>query len=105
MVRKWFTSFLRKPKTAADEKNAGLWVYDLADRPLGFNRDPRQVSSWTETFDLTTAVVRWSPDSSQLLVDSPLEARLYNIGKLNDFQIITPTIDDVLSQWQDEEKN
>lgn len=91
-----------KTKTPLEEKNAGVWIYDLADRPLGFNRDPRQIASWNLTFDFQTARTLWSPDSSQLLMDTPQEARLYSITKLNDFQNVTQTLDDILTQWQDE---
>jgi hypothetical protein len=90
-----------KTKPPLQEKNIGLWVYDLVDRPLGFNRDPRQVSSWDSSFDFQSGVYRWSPDSTELLIDTPRQARLYTISKLNDFQIVTNTVDDVLKLWAD----
>jgi len=47
----------------------GLWVLDLADRPLGFNREPRQIiRSAPRGRDFAQSTYRWSPDSKQILV-------------------------------------
>lgn len=45
----------------------GIWVLDLTDKPLGLNRDARQVVK-AESLDVTDAVLAWSPDSKQLRI-------------------------------------
>ncbi len=94
------------PTTGTDPvalKTGGLWVYDLADRPLGLNRDPRQIAKPDTTFDLANAQLTWSPDSTQIMVNDGKNARLYQLNKPNEFQSITITFDVLLRQW-DEEK-
>lgn len=87
-----------------ESKNAGLWVYDLGDRPLGLNRDARQIIMWTPTFDLTHATLRWSPNSEQILVGVPGETRLYSVAKPNEPQLVTGRVASLLSDWALEEK-
>ena len=51
-----------------DEKN-GLWVLDLTERPLGLNREPRQIiKSAPKGRNFAQAQYRWSPDSKQVLI-------------------------------------
>lgn len=49
----------------------GLWVLDLADRPLGLSREPRQIITSPPTGgagrDFTQSERQWSPDSKQIL--------------------------------------
>lgn len=54
--------------TAQANTKTGLWVLELADLPLGFSRDPRQIiidnpdkESWAD------AEFIWSPDSREIL--------------------------------------
>jgi hypothetical protein len=47
-----------------DEDNAGLWVMEILNLPLGFSREPRKVTDG----DLTDATWSWSPDGSQILL-------------------------------------
>lgn len=54
---------------ASSPDKQGLWVLDLADRPLGLPRTPRQIVSNTLLgLNFTKAEYRWSIDSKQLLV-------------------------------------
>lgn len=47
----------------------GLWVLDLADRPLGLSREPRQIiASAPGGRDFAQAEYQWSPDSKQILI-------------------------------------
>jgi len=82
-------------------KNAGIWVYELVDRPLGINRDPKHVASWDTTLDPEKISMMWSPDGSQLLVADGLSVRLYQTNRLDDFKIVTASYQDLLSDWQD----
>lgn len=95
------------PTTGTDAvalKTGGLWVYDLADRPLGLNRDPRQIAKPDTIFDLTNAQLTWSPDSTQIMVNDGKNARLYQLSRPNEFQSITITFDVLLRQWDEEKR-
>lgn len=51
----------------ADDK-AGLWLLDLADLPLGFSRDPRQLVTGDPAIgEWSQAEFVWSPDSQDVL--------------------------------------
>lgn len=52
------------PTTDNGEDKAGLWILETVDLPLGFNRDPRQITDG----DLTEANWKWSPDGRQILL-------------------------------------
>lgn len=102
----------------SDAKN-GLWVLDLADRPLGFNREPRQIAQ-TRILekDFTEAVYAWSPDSKQILATftttlnpetkNPTvseENFLLESGELNPlirFVDVTADLEEILAAWEEE---
>lgn len=44
----------------------GVWILDLIDKPLGLNRDARQISQ-SNGVDFSNATLAWSPDSKQIL--------------------------------------
>jgi len=52
---------------SASLEKQGLWVLDLTDRPLGLNRQPRQIIANTSQLDFSQAELRWSPDGKQIL--------------------------------------
>jgi len=66
----------------------GVWVLDLIDKPLGFNRDAKQLLKAT-ALDTTNATLTWSPDSKELLIDIPTRlataSYLLEADKLNDY--------------------
>jgi hypothetical protein len=66
----------------------GVWVLDLIDKPLGLNRDAKQLLQAT-ALDTTSATLTWSPDSKQLLIDIPnrttTASYLIDADKLNDY--------------------
>jgi len=66
-----------------DDKN-GIWVLDLIDKPLGLNRDAKQLLKAT-VLDTTNAILSWSPDSKQLLMDIESASYLLETDKLNDY--------------------
>lgn len=82
-------------------KKAGLWVYELAEGPLGRNRDPIQLASTDRVFDIEKAVLRWSPDSTQLLAELGVTARLYPVARPGTFQDATSTRLTLLSEWEE----
>lgn len=66
----------------------GVWILDLIDKPLGLNRDAKQLLQAT-ALDTTSAALTWSPDSKQLLIDIPnrttTASYLIDADKLNDY--------------------
>jgi hypothetical protein len=87
--------------TGTSATNQGIWVLDLADRPLGLNREARQV--------LTNAAAeyRWAPDAKQLIVTLNKAVFLADANKLNTFENmpeITLTLASLETQWQTEAK-
>lgn len=85
-------------------KNAGLWIYDLADRPLGLNRDHRQIAVTSPTFDFSKAALRWSPDSTQLLVQIGDVSRLYQTSRNSEFLNVSTTFPELLAEWETEKR-
>lgn len=89
-------------------QRAGIWVLDLVDKPLGLNRDARQILKG-ETLDTTRAVLSWSPDNKQLLVDVPTLQKttasyLVETDKLNELAKPVYIRRDVISEWADTER-
>lgn len=94
-------------KNATSETKNGLYVLDLADRPLGLNSDPRQISRTSEKYDLVGGRLIWSPDSAQILAiinqgeaDETTvlldQSRFNDIAALNDVSARLPLI---LAEW------
>jgi hypothetical protein len=53
--------------TAQMVSRAGVWVLDLLDKPLGMNRDARQIIKRSQ-LNSDEAKLMWSPDSKELLL-------------------------------------
>jgi hypothetical protein len=83
-------------------KKAGLWVYELAEGPLGRNHDPIQLGTIDSTYDITTATIGWSPDSTQILSDYVGAFRLYTVARPGTFTDVTSTAASILQEWNDE---
>jgi hypothetical protein len=85
-------------------KRAGIWVLDLTDRPLGLNRDARQIAK-TELVDFSQSILFWSPDSKQILatVTQPgTEIQSYYLldaDGLNDPPLRIYALQDLQDQW------
>jgi hypothetical protein len=80
---------------------AGIWVLDLLDKPLGLNRDARQILK-REQLNTDEGILTWSPDSKQLLLmTSTNEAYLLESDKFND--VPTPQFDITLLEkdWEE----
>lgn len=78
---------------------AGLWVYELAERPLGLNRDQRQIATLDDFFNFSQSQLVWSPDSTQIMVKVDSLFRLYNTNRKDDFQDVSVTFEQILSDW------
>ncbi len=99
-----YTIPLPSTQNGLAQKKAGLWVYELAERPLGFNRDQRQVGVTDNTFNFSGSQLSWSPDSTQIMVSADKNIRLYQIARLNDFGDISNSYQTVLRDWDDEKQ-
>ncbi len=77
----------------------GIWVLDLVDKPLGLNRDARQIAQ-SNGVDFTKATLAWSPDSKQVLTtDLNGLSYLMDTDKLN-APFNTVNIKTVQTAWQ-----
>jgi len=84
-------------------KKAGLWVYTLSEGPLGRNRDPIQLAEIQDTFDVSTATLNWSPDSTEILaVVKGYGARLYEVSSPGTVTQVTATYQKLLADWEEE---
>jgi hypothetical protein len=81
--------------------NAGLWVMDILDLPLGFSRQPRKITDG----DLTDATWAWSPDGTQILLTTKTGVYLLESNTLTSQGQrvnIAGTKNQTLSNWQKE---
>ena len=97
--------------TTASASKRGLWILDLADRPLGLARQPRQIiASAPGGRDFSQADYEWSPDSKQVLVSlqktkTATESFLLDTDKLNSSTSlidITTTVKLLKTRWETE---
>ncbi|MFH2022368.1 MAG: PEGA domain-containing protein [Patescibacteria group bacterium] len=89
---------------SAQRKN-GLYLLELADSPLSFQRGARQIAEDSTRIDLATASFIWSPDSTQLMIISPTRQVLIDVSKLNNLDAL-PDISfsrkQILNDWEEE---
>ena len=69
--------------SASAELRNGLYVLDLTTSILPNQRGPRQIMTPTSMFDLETAIMIWSPDSSQILISQENRNILLDPTRLN----------------------
>lgn len=84
-------------------KKAGLWTYELSDGPLGRNRDPIQLATLDDIFDISTGILTWSPDSTEILAFvKGYGARLYPLNRPGTMTQVTATYQTLLAEWEEE---
>lgn len=92
-------AYIVPPQTKQDE-NAGLWVLETVDLPIGFSRDPRRITDG----DLTGATFDWSPDDRQILLTTSKGIFLLDAGQFtpqNQLVNITESgMKDLQAQWE-----
>lgn len=85
-------------------QDAGLWVMDLSDLPIGFSKEPRQIMDST----LADSTWQWSPDSRQILLNHPRGAFLLAVGTLTPqnrlINIAGNSLNEVLAEWKKQER-
>jgi hypothetical protein len=103
--------------SGASEGKNGLWILDLADRPFGLAREPRQIlRSAPGGRDFAESTYIFSPDSKQLLVALPVRpgktGQVIEENFLIDISELTPATDlidisvrlpIIKEQWREEE--
>ncbi len=79
---------------------AGLWVTETANLPIGFNREPRQITDG----NLTEASWQWSPDSREILLATKTGVYLLDASEFtsqNQRINIAPQKESILLKWQE----
>lgn len=91
-----------------DPKNAGLWLLDLIDSPLGFiSKSPKQIVKSTSLRDFAKAEISWSPDGRQILVNLGSQNFLMDPSQFTPNQNlinITWNLKSIKESWQEEEE-
>lgn len=82
-----------------------LWMLELSEGPLGRNRDPQQLSAADPILTAPDALLRWSPDSRELLLTRGSSAHLYTLTAPKTFTDVTPTLKILLEEWQVEQRS
>lgn len=76
----------------------GIWVLDLVDKPLGLNRDARQIAT-SKAINFSKATLLWSPDNTDILATlTPTTTYLLHADQTNG--ILTPVTDIKLLQTE-----
>ena len=77
----------------------GIWILDLVDKPLGLNRDARQIAQ-SNGIDFSKSTLAWSPDDKQLLTTLP-DGRAYLLDTSTLNAPLPPaSVPTVEAQWQ-----
>ncbi len=80
---------------------AGVWVLDLVDKPLGMNRDARQILK-REQLNTDDASLQWSSDSKQiLLTTSTQESYLLESDRKNDVAQFVTDLETLRNEWEE----
>lgn len=88
-------------------RKSGVWVWDMSDRPVTFTRgrEPHQILHEVPGVDFSQAELKWSSDSSQVLLSMKgqhllLDANSTNNSPRDIAAILKPT----LTNWEQERK-
>lgn len=77
----------------------GVWVLDLVDKPLGLNRDARQIAK-SGDINFSKATLAWSPDSNELLATlTPTANYLLNTRQTDTMPTPIPNIKLLQNEW------
>lgn len=91
------------PKTTKNQtdKVSGLWLYETTNLPLGFSRDPKQITN----ADLSTFTWEWSPDGREILVASKSATYLLPVNDFTDAKDLINVSNQVTKIKQDWQKS
>lgn len=97
-------------------QKGGIWVWTMTSVPISFARgaEPHQIAISSSDLDFTQAKIKFSPNSTQVLVslgDEKNEASQKNyllpvdrLTQTQDLKDITPMLSATLKEWEDEQK-
>ncbi|MCA9369723.1 MAG: PEGA domain-containing protein [Pseudomonadales bacterium] len=91
--------------SASSELKKGIYVLELSDNPLGFQKGAKQVAVDVPEYELGQANYIWSPDSTELLVQTPVKTMLLDISKTNELRTLPDQelrLSTLLSTWEEE---
>ncbi|RJR28492.1 PEGA domain-containing protein [Candidatus Microgenomates bacterium] len=90
------------PLNSDNAEKAGLWVFETVNLPLGFNRDPRQITDG----DLGEAQWEWSPSGREILLTTKAGVFLLDTSKFtsqNQRVNVASRLNEIGEQWADEQ--
>lgn len=99
------TKILYYAASASAERKNGLYVLELTDSPITFQRGPKQIAEDAPGFSLSTAKFIWSPDSTEIMMidgDRQLMLQADRMQNLQQLQDIFPTSKQILTEWEQE---
>lgn len=89
----------------SSERKNGLYLLELVNNPLSFQKEAKQISGDSTGFDLESAKFIWSPDSSEVILITDKREVLLDISSMNDIdslQDISFRKKQILSEWEQE---
>ncbi len=90
---------------AIPQSKPGIWILDLTDKPLGLNRDARQVAKSAKFgsggINFSKATLVWSPDNKEVLATiSPTSNYLLTADQTNDIPEPITNIKLLQTEWK-----
>lgn len=77
----------------------GIWVLDLVDKPLGLNRDAKQIAQ-SGNVNYSKATLSWSPDNKQILATlTPSTHYVLNADEMNPLPAPLSSTKTVQTEW------
>lgn len=89
----------------SSERKNGLYLLELVNNPLSFQKEAKQIAGDSPGYDLETAKFIWSPDSSEVILVSEKREVLLDISTMNSLdtlQDISYRKKQILSEWEQE---
>src|SRR3989344_4512909 len=94
-------------------EKSGLWVLDLADKPVFFSKEPKQIAKDSSSLSFSDSTFSWTPDSKTVLVtlqENSKEGYEYTrtyllvADQLNNERLsdVTTTIERTKKTWADD---
>jgi hypothetical protein len=91
--------------SATTQAKNGLYILDLSNSLMLFQKDAVQIAEDTLSLDLATAKFIWSPDSSEVMLITENKEMLLDTGKKNNLRLLTDISfkkGQLLSTWEEE---
>jgi len=93
----------KKNDDVHNEEQAGLWVMEIVDLPLGFSRDPKRITDG----NLKNAVYEWSIDNREILLTTQSGAYLLDSSRFTPQNQLVNEIsnhDELIIKWNKEKQ-